>query len=64
MEIKYGRKLITHTSAAIWNSLAKQVFTDIDMIALSRKRLTKIVPDHSLSTYTNIDDKEHTVILQ
>ena len=53
---KYGRKSITHTSVAIWNRLAKHVFPDIDMTALSRNRLKNIVTDHFLSTYSNIDD--------
>ena len=55
-QIKYGRKSITHTSVAIWNRLAKHVFPDIDMSALSRKTLKNIVTEYFLSTYTNIDD--------
>ena len=50
--IRYGRKSITHTSAAIWNNFSKHIFPEVDMSALSRKKLKQIVTDHFLCNYT------------
>ena len=55
-KIKYGRKSITHTSINIWNRFAKHVFPNVDMTALSRKKLKDIVTDYFLKMYTDLDE--------
>ena len=55
-KIKYGSKSITHTSLNIWNQFAKHVFPNVDLTALSWKKLKDIVTDYFLKMYTDIDE--------
>ena len=55
-QIRYGRKSIKHTCVSIWNRFAKHVFPDIDMTALSRRKIKKIITDHFLNSYLQIED--------